>query len=331
MHDIPPKQTVNGTPIASPDAGRNAGFDSLPPIPPGGFADSEPGALVSVHNAALHANPDSFPVLKAFQDYLEAERNSARKRVVMLSVFFVSLMAVVVAGLIGVGIFLFNHMARQQEAAERKQELLLQAVLQQRAAPATTDPVAAAVQSLEQKIGARLTDVGSSTAGMDRQVAAQNAELGKLKESLAAIQQENAKLRGDVAAIQTRKPAVTWTPPVRQPAPSVPAAYQPPVAVAMTPPPSLAPTPAPAPTDHADTQPATPTPAAPTPVPTVAAPAVAAPAPAPVPTAPKTPLDLPPEGFKPLAPPDGFAEDVVSIPSRVSKDSIRWRLLTPTK
>jgi hypothetical protein len=40
---------------------------------------------------------DDFPVLKAFQQYIDAEQNKARKRMIMLCVFFGFLMAVVVA------------------------------------------------------------------------------------------------------------------------------------------------------------------------------------------------------------------------------------------
>jgi hypothetical protein len=317
MNDIPPKQTVNGIPFASPDAGLNTGFNSLPPT--GGHGEDMPGALVSVHNAALHANADSFPVLKAFQDYLEAERNSARRRVVMLSVFFVSLMAVVVAGLIIVGIFVFKNMARQQDAAARTQDLLLQTVLQQRnaaaTAPAPVDPVAAALQNLGQKLESRLTDVGTSTAHIDRQVTAQNAELDKLKESLSAIQQENEKLRGDMKALQTRKPntPVTVMTPAPKPTPSsAPLTPLLPVTTGNHPPPALPPTP-PAVTV--------------TTVPVATVPVAAVP----VAAVPKAPLDLPPDGFRRPPPPDGYAEDVIALPSRVTKDALRWQLLTPIR
>ena len=72
--NIPPKQTVTGSPAAAdPAFGQPYAAPSDPP-----------GALVSIHNAALHANPDSFPVLKAFQDYLETERQRARQRLILL-------------------------------------------------------------------------------------------------------------------------------------------------------------------------------------------------------------------------------------------------------
>jgi hypothetical protein len=48
-------------------------------------------------------------------------------------------------------------------------------------------------------------------------------------------------------------------------------------------------------------------------------------------SAPKTPLELPPEGFIRPTPPEGYVEDIVDIPSRASKDRIPWRLLTPVR
>jgi len=312
MNDIPPKQTVSGIPFGSPDSGREAGFNPLAAGVTGERGES--GALVSVHQAALHANPDSFPVLKAFQDYLEAERNSARRRVVMLSVFFVSLMVVTIAGLITVGLFVFKNMARQQEAAVRTQDVLLQTLLQQRAAapahaapaPAApeSNPMADALRKLEQKLDARLAAPPPEPAVPERAPADTGSELAKLKETLSAIQAENAKLRSDVSAFQTRKPVVP-------PAVSAVAAVRP--------------------------QPAPRQPHVPERTPPVrneepvAPPRDASANPAGIAAAPKAPLELPPEGFTRPAPLDGYIEDAVAIPSRVTRDSISWRLLTPTK
>ncbi len=55
--NIPPKQTVTGSP-GTPNPAFEQPYAGIP---------EQPGALVSIHNAALHATPDSFPVLKAFK------------------------------------------------------------------------------------------------------------------------------------------------------------------------------------------------------------------------------------------------------------------------
>ena len=128
-NNIPPKQT----PMTPPGAADSMGYDHLPPVD--SLPGAQPGALVSIHDPALHGEAGSFPVLKAFQDYLETERQQARKRLVTLTAFFVCLMALVVGGFLVAFVFLFNRMSHQQdtrqESASRMQEMLLQAALQQ--------------------------------------------------------------------------------------------------------------------------------------------------------------------------------------------------------
>lgn len=177
MNEIPPKQTVSGTPASA------FGLSSEPqfaPVPEAG----EPGALVSIHAAALHANADSFPVLKAFQDYLEAERQRARRRVTLLSGFFIALMVVVVAGFLTGGILLFSYMSKQQAA--------LMSV-------AFPHAVAAAVTPAATPAAAPAPTV-------------RDPELEKLQQSLAAMQAEYARIQESVTAL--RAPAEVAPPPV---------------------------------------------------------------------------------------------------------------------
>lgn len=226
MSVIPPKQPVSGTAAARVESG----YD-LPPIPPAGqplsgeyAPGTEPGALVSIHAAALHAGSDSFPVLKAFQDYLEAERQRARRRLVMLSSFFVALMAVVVAGLLLAGVYLFRNM-------QRTQDVLLQAALkgQPAAAPVAAPPAVAApvaAPAFPPAIG---------------------EELRRLSAALAGLRSDNEKLRAERTAAATTPTAVPVAAPVTAlPAPPPPAAVAAVAApalpvVAVTPPAAAAP------------------------------------------------------------------------------------------
>lgn len=208
MSVIPPKQPVSGTAAARVESG----YD-LPPIPPAGqplsgeyAPGTEPGALVSIHAAALHAGSDSFPVLKAFQDYLEAERQRARRRLVMLSSFFVALMAVVVAGLLLAGVYLFRNM-------QRTQDVLLQAALKgQPAAAPVAAPPAVAAPVIPPAIG---------------------EELRRLSAALAGLRSDNEKLRAERTAAATTPTAV----PVAAPVTALPA--PPPAAVAAVAAPAL--------------------------------------------------------------------------------------------
>ncbi len=121
MSNIPPKQPMKGA--RSPNLGQNGFPQDDESVFAQSSADSpiddamaEPGALVSIHQAALHANAESFPVLKSFQDYIEAERARARRRMTMMAGMFVAMMLIVVTGFIVGGVFLFNYMSRQQDA-----------------------------------------------------------------------------------------------------------------------------------------------------------------------------------------------------------------------
>ena len=93
INNIPPKQTRN--PFMPMD--QSAGYEPLPSDP---LAGMDPPHGLVMHNASLQGDANAFPVLKAFQDYLEMERQQARKRLVTLTIFFVSLMTLVVAVLV---------------------------------------------------------------------------------------------------------------------------------------------------------------------------------------------------------------------------------------
>ena len=56
--------------------------------------DGENPNAISLFGQATNAN--DFPVLKAFQEYIDAEQAKARKRMLGLSIFFVVLLVAVV-------------------------------------------------------------------------------------------------------------------------------------------------------------------------------------------------------------------------------------------
>lgn len=229
INDIPPKQTLSGSAI--PPAG-SAEYDPLPPHadPLGG---AHPHALVSVHDPSLHGD-GAFPVLKAFQDYLETERQQARKRLVTLTAFFVSIMALVIGGFIVAFIFLFNRMDKQQsrllEAALQERKAPPAAVVQEPPSPAVlaaqqaTRQIEAVTLNLQTNIGLQLASMGAVANRLDTKVDAQSEEMAKLRESLATMQKENERLRTDLPKLATeaaRKIVPPALPPVPTPAPRI--------------------------------------------------------------------------------------------------------------
>jgi hypothetical protein len=87
------------------------------------FADSDNNASqrnsLSIYNAD---GVEDFPVLKAFQQYIDAEQAKARKRMIWLCIFFSTLMTIVIA--IG-GMMLNNYSARNQALNDKLLEIAL--------------------------------------------------------------------------------------------------------------------------------------------------------------------------------------------------------------
>jgi len=306
MSEIPPKHTPDTSAYETPETG---------------------GGLVAMYNAASHAGAESFPVLKAFQDYLEAERAQARKRVVQLSVLFAVLMTVVVGGFLTAGIAMWR-------SNDQRVDKLLEAVISQKAlaapapAPSAQLPPAleASVQQMsrvtterQSSMDRKLDTVNEMATKVHEKVASQDGELEKLRTELRQMQEQSAKLKDEIVSIKVEgKKTAAVAPPAAQPRP--PAA------------------------DPAAAQPAKPAPPAPViaPSPAVAvAPAALAaatkPAPDPLPAKPARDPRFPPAVKEPPATPAGVTPPPVppgmmatAIPLKTKNvGTIPWRVLIP--
>lgn len=214
MSEIPPKQMPDTSSYDETGAG---------------------GGMVAMYTAASHANAESFPVLKAFQDYLEAERTQARKRVIQLSVFYAILMGVVVTGFLIAGGFMVRNMSSMQDK-------LLDIALASRAAPvpAQVAPAAPAIDEsakqlsrvateLQSHLDKKLDGVNDIANKVNDKVASQDGELEKLRGELRQMQEQSAQLKNDLVAIKTeaqhpvstfRPSAANFTPIAPRPTPS---------------------------------------------------------------------------------------------------------------
>ncbi len=307
MSDIPPRQPVNGTASARVESAYG-----LPPLPQG---DQPPdidatGALVSLHQAATHSGPDSFPVLKAFQEYLESERLRARRRVALVTSLFAGIVVVLIAVFLAAGILLFNFMKEREERLWHRLESQTAAVVQPAAAPAPT-----------------------ASAALER-------EMQRLGEALAALTRERSAAR-EVPPTASAAPAAREVPPTASAAPAAPAAAVPSTGTAGYA--VSAGTAVPGATAGATVS-AVPTPAASVAV--AAAPAVttAAPAPAAVPSSAAAPavasvsavaasprraaLEIP-AGVTPPAPPAGFATSAIYLRPGGRGAPIPWNVYVP--
>jgi len=233
MSAIPPKHTPDSSAYETPETG---------------------SGLVAMYNAASHANAESFPVLKAFQDYLEAERAQARKRVMQLSVFFAVLMGVVVTGFLSAGVFMMRNMSTVQNK-------LLDVALAQKATPTPAPAPVSVVQAspaleesvkqmsrvtteLQSSMDKKLDGVNLIATKVHEQVASQDGELTKLRAELKQMQDQSAKLKDDLVSIQAANKKSAAAPP---PPPVLPAPASTPPAAAAAPEALAAATPAPKP------------------------------------------------------------------------------------
>lgn len=255
MSEIPPKHSPEPSPYEAPASG---------------------SGLVAMYNAASHANAESFPVLKAFQDYIEAERAQARKRVLQLSIFFAALMVIVVGGFLAAGAAMWRNNAERENK-------LLEAVLAQRAAPvpAPVQVQAPAVQSsplieesvrqmsratteLQSTLDKKLDGVNEIASKVHEKVSSQDGELEKLRLELRAMQEQSAKLKDELVNVkEENKKAIAdvakkaaAVPAVRAPAPVAAPVIAAAPAVAVAPAAVAAATPAPAKTAEAKAAPA---------------------------------------------------------------------------
>jgi DNA polymerase III gamma/tau subunit len=228
MSSIPPKHT--------PEASSAA--DDSP----------ETGGMVALYNAASHASAESFPVLKAFQDYIEAERSQARKRVMQLSIFFAVLMCVVVTGFLTAGVFMFRNMSSMQSNMTTMQSKLLDVALAAKSAPPAPAPViqtspvieesvrqmSRVTTELQSSLDKKLDGVNEIASKVNEKVSTQNGELEKLRTELKQMQEQSAKMKDELVSV--KKEVAKKPEPAKPLPPAAPA-----VAVAPKPAPAAAP------------------------------------------------------------------------------------------
>jgi len=229
-------------------------------IPPKQAPDASSGNLVAMYQAA-GSNSESFPVLKAFQDYIDAERAQARKRVMILSISFSAVLCAVVICFLGMGVYLLKDMSSVQNK-------LIDAALAQRNAPAPVAPIqqpqqapivvqaptppapapSPANDSALLAVSKELADLRSelekkkneearqAAMVVQKQAEAQLAELQKLQKEIGSIKKENQMLKESFVmsrkSPQPEKPAVVAPPPAPVLIPPTP------VSVQVTPPPA---------------------------------------------------------------------------------------------
>lgn len=154
-----------------------------------------PGEMSSATAVRIYERADAsteFPVLKAFQEYLEAEQAKAHKRMLSLSIFFIVLLVIVVLTFSVIALFMIN---RNQTLSDR----LMDIALRERITPAV-QPAPAPVVNVQQPAQPPVDD---------------GARMKPILEKLEAMQAEIARARAAAAAAEAHakaQPAAPATP-----------------------------------------------------------------------------------------------------------------------
>lgn len=147
----------------------------------------QPGST-AVSIFAQESSAGDFPVLKAFQQYLDAEQSKARKRMFNLAIFFVILLVIVVLAFAVIMATVLNGSQRNTDEASARiqsmQDKMLELALQQRA-----QPVQPSVVNVQQPVPVPAPQTSSA--------------------ELKALQAEVLSLRAQVAAAQSAQSSVS--------------------------------------------------------------------------------------------------------------------------
>lgn len=321
MPDVPPKQPVTGVdsvkidpPAGLPPAGESAMPSAEPfhaqvnPLPSAG--------IVAIHGTTSPVSPEAFPVLKAFQEYLESERQRASRRVIVLSAIFAAVIVFVL------GAFVMIYLKAQDRQDSLLQAVIAQSLRQRDEAPAqivVSQPAQPAQPSV-QEISALISDAiakdrQSQSAVLEKTLAAYSSAIESAKAESEALKAELAKAK---EAAAKPAPAAQAAPKTAKPAPKAAA----PAAQNKTQPSAQA---KPAPKVAAQTaQNKTQTAAS-----AAAAQAkTAAPAPTPAAPAPAA-LEIPKYPAPP--PPAGFSSGSMPIKAGKEAKPVSWRIYLPER
>lgn len=147
-------------------------------------------------------SPEQFPVLKAFQEFIEAERAQARKRVFQLTLTFATVLIVIVAAFFAIGISMFNNMSemqtrlldaalrREAAAAARPPQVAAQPVVVQ--APA---PVAAQPAPIPDEVSRKLAELGSLAERLEKE---KDSRLEEMRRQMEEMRRQNENLKNEM-------------------------------------------------------------------------------------------------------------------------------------
>ncbi len=191
------------------------------------------GANLVTMSQAQGASSESFPVLQAFQEYIEAERKQARKRILQLSISFGVIIGVIVVGFLAAGVYMMQNttnrlfevaMSKKDEASPAPVAVTLPAQPQSQAVAAPVSPaLEASIKQMSEvlakmqaenlhKPAVTVLDSRPKDASSPR-----NSELDALKAELLDMKEQSRKLEGQLSSIRKNEIAPPLIVPTERP------------------------------------------------------------------------------------------------------------------
>lgn len=208
MAEIPPKQPVNGS-----ETIRMGQTEGLPRIDESAnTADTPPYSEAARYGAVARrqsgGEDQAFAILKAFQDYMENERQRAQRRTTTIILSFAALFAVIVAGF---AVIWLSTMSGMQET---QADLIKAAVASREAPQAPQIDVAAAIATAVEKANAGQSAAIAAAvaqaekAAADREAAAKASEAERAATAKAVEERLAEERKKDAEAASAKEAAL---------------------------------------------------------------------------------------------------------------------------
>jgi len=171
----------------------------------------------------LAAAPDSLPVLRAFQDFIEEERVRSKRRMVAMAVFFLVILAAVVAGGLVAGSAITRRVRNDVRRVE--DEVRQQTDRIRDEAHTVVAQVAGQTRELVRRLDAERDDLSTAQTNLAGRVERYGGQIAGLKEVIDMLEAESAAVKNHLDALSDRMPPQTaaYAPSTGIPAAAAPA------------------------------------------------------------------------------------------------------------
>lgn len=163
---------------------------------------------------------ESLPVLNAFRQFLEKERQRTRNRMIRLGSMIVAIVVLLLAGALLWGRHALDHTQRELTDSRLESEAALKATDQKVSEYASTTvdlgrrvererqslhSVVATASNLQQVVQSQRRTMGTMRTEMTTVISNQTEEIDRLKETLSSLEIENAMLSGSLKELMRKQ------------------------------------------------------------------------------------------------------------------------------